>query len=88
MCFVNHFLVLTLLLCASGTRVYFFTQDELDEILKKSGLVQLQNHADRRLLVNRGKQLTMHRVWIQCKYRKCDAAAADAHASSRMADGL
>ncbi|XP_063098473.1 tRNA N(3)-methylcytidine methyltransferase METTL2A isoform X2 [Cavia porcellus] len=43
-----------------GTRVYFFTQ----------GLEKVQNLVDRRLQVNRGKQLTMYRVWIQCKYRK------------------
>ncbi|KAJ1902412.1 hypothetical protein LPJ66_000023 [Kickxella alabastrina] len=52
-----------------GTRVYFFTNDELAEVFGGKFTVE-QNAIDRRLLVNRKLELKMYRVWLQAKFRK------------------
>ncbi|KAH9508624.1 Methyltransferase-like protein 2-A [Bulinus truncatus] len=53
-----------------GTRVYFFTQEELKDIFESAGLKEKEIVVDRRLQVNRVRQLKMFRVWIQCKFVK------------------
>lgn len=53
-----------------GTRVYFFTEQELREIFCERGPFTEQKIAsDRRLLVNRKKQLKMYRNWLQAVFK-------------------
>ncbi|XP_061827619.1 tRNA N(3)-methylcytidine methyltransferase METTL8, mitochondrial [Nerophis lumbriciformis] len=54
----------------NGTRVYFFTKEEIHDLFTKAGLEEVQNMEDRRLQVNRGKKVSMRRVWMQSKFRK------------------
>ncbi|KAI7906696.1 S-adenosyl-L-methionine-dependent methyltransferase [Cokeromyces recurvatus] len=54
-----------------GTRVYFFTSEEIAKIFKQDNLFRIeQNAVDRRLIVNRQRKLKMYRVWLQGKFRK------------------
>lgn len=53
-----------------GTRVYFFTTDQLAFLFESHGFSVQQNAVDRRLLVNRSKKLKMYRVWLQGKFIK------------------
>ncbi|KAI7856272.1 S-adenosyl-L-methionine-dependent methyltransferase [Circinella umbellata] len=57
-----------------GTRVYFFTSEEIETMFKTNapqpGFEIEQNAVDRRLIVNRGKKLKMYRVWLQGKFKK------------------
>jgi len=72
-----------------GTRVYFFEKDELVKIWtgKDPSLSSEKSHedtgfevvdlgVDRRLLVNRAKQLKMYRCWMQGRFRKHDNLVA------------
>ncbi|KAG7660416.1 ABP140 [[Candida] subhashii] len=53
-----------------GTRVYFFTEEELREIFCTNGPFKEEKiGTDRRLLVNRKKQLKMYRNWLQAVFR-------------------
>lgn len=53
-----------------GTRVYFFTEEELREIFCTNGPFSEEKIAtDRRLLVNRKRQLKMYRNWLQAVFQ-------------------
>jgi SAM-dependent methyltransferase len=53
-----------------GTRAYFFTEQELDDLFTGAGLEKVELRVDRRLLFNRREQIKMYRVWLLAKYRK------------------
>ncbi|KZP01566.1 methyltransferase [Calocera viscosa TUFC12733] len=62
-----------------GTRVYFFEPEDLARLFTGTPAYPLPPHplfsilqlgVDRRLLVNRKRQLKMYRVWMQGKFRK------------------
>lgn len=53
-----------------GTRVYFFTNDELDMLFDATMFTRVLNTVDRRLIVNRSKKLKMYRSWINAKFQK------------------
>lgn len=53
-----------------GTRVYFFTEDELRAIFTAKYFKEVKIASDKRLLVNRKKKLKMYRVWMQAVFSK------------------
>jgi len=67
-----------------GTRVYFFEKDELVKIWTGANVEETTGEkqsnyfevidlgVDRRLLVNRAKQLKMYRCWLQGRFQKPD----------------
>lgn len=50
-----------------GTRVYFFTEEELDQIFGQRLIVN-KIATDRRLMVNRKRRIKMFRIWLQASF--------------------
>ena len=53
-----------------GTCAYFFTLEFLATLFTDAGFITRHNVYDKRLLVNRKRELKMHRVWVQAKFEK------------------
>ncbi|ODV86079.1 hypothetical protein CANARDRAFT_7439 [[Candida] arabinofermentans NRRL YB-2248] len=52
-----------------GTRVYFFTEEQLRDLFcGENKFIENKIGTDKRLLVNRKKQLKMYRCWLQAKF--------------------
>ena len=52
-----------------GTKCYFFDEEDVKKLFEANFKLE-QCKVDRRLQVNRGKQLKMYRVWLQCRFSK------------------
>lgn len=55
---------------ADGTRVYYFTKEEIRDLFVKFGFEEIENDFHYRMVENRKEDLKMHRVWLQAKFRK------------------
>eukprot|EP00911_Craspedida_sp_UC1_P002044 UC1_evm1s1577 len=71
----NRYLQDNFYIRGDGTRVFFFTQEYLRDMMAAAGLEEEQCRYDRRLIVNRKKGLTMHRCWLHAKFVKPGADA-------------
>jgi methyltransferase-like protein 6 len=56
------------------TRAYYFTLEEVEELFVGSGFELIENKYFYRMIENRKKEIAMHRVWIQSRFRKPSSA--------------
>lgn len=76
--------------CGAGQRIVRLTKmgaDELIELFKnggEEGLDVVEVGVDRRLLLNRKRQLKMYRIWLQGRWRKPVSSVVTANARSGM----
>ena len=55
---------------SDGTRVYYFTKEEIRDLFTKAGFEEIENGYHCRVVENRKEELKMHRVWLQAKFVK------------------
>jgi methyltransferase-like protein 6 len=53
-----------------GTLAYYFTTEEIAALFAAEGLYPVKNEYIRRIYRNRKLNQSMHRVWVQSKFRK------------------
>uniref|UniRef100_A0A060TA19 tRNA N(3)-methylcytidine methyltransferase n=1 Tax=Blastobotrys adeninivorans TaxID=409370 RepID=A0A060TA19_BLAAD len=56
-----------------GTRVYFFTEEELERIFG-SKFETVKIATDRRMMVNRQRRIKMYRIWLQAHFKNTRSA--------------
>lgn len=66
---IEYSKILVAVMVTDSVIIHVFTED-VHDLFSNAGLEEVQNLEDRRLQVNRGKKIAMHRVWMQSKYRK------------------
>jgi SAM-dependent methyltransferase len=54
----------------NGTRCYYFSIEELNELFVNAGLEQVELQYIQRKYMNRGELSVRRRVWVQARYRK------------------
>ena len=52
------------------TRAYYFTIEEVEQLFGTAGFETIENKYFYRVIENRKKEIAMHRVWIQSRFRK------------------
>jgi methyltransferase-like protein 6 len=55
---------------ADGTRVYYFTKEEVRDLFTKVGFEEIENDYHYRLIENKKMDLKMNRVWLQARFVK------------------
>ena len=55
---------------SDGTRVYYFTKEEIRDLFSRFGFEEIENDYHCRVVENKKEELKMHRVWLQAKFRR------------------
>ena len=55
---------------SDGTRVYYYTKEEIRELFTNAGFEEIENDYHFRLIENKKKELKMNRVWLQARFKR------------------